>query len=296
MENCVFDPKEITRKEIDRFNQDGFIIFDRFLDSREVALALTRVEPVFSGTFETGVLPDKVKWQKGRDPEGVPRSLCNVWKGDRTLARILLAEEVGRVCGKLMEWPGARCNQDSILWVPPGAGTVCCHQDNSYQDWHQPGGIATCWIALSNTSHTGGTLEYAKGSHKWPTSARVNTFATPSNYREELDAAAKRANREVELVSVTVPAGGAAFHHGNLWHGSNYNRSTEPRYTVATHCMTSESTFHPSIPSPMFSHYKRFGNVTMDESFFPILWTADGKRSKFLDDYLHPAQSHSKAA
>ena len=24
----------------------------------------------------------------------------------------------------------------------------------------------------------------------------------------------------------------------------------------------------------------------MDESFFPILWTADGRRTAFLDDYM----------
>jgi len=53
-----------------------------------------------------------------------------------------------------------------------------------------------------------------------------------------------------------------------------------------SHCMSSDSHFHPTIPSPMFNHYKRFEDLTMDESFFPILWTIDNKRSKFLKDYF----------
>ena len=91
-----------------------------------------------------------------------------------------------------MKWPGTRANQDNIFWVPPGSGTTGFHQDNSYQDWHLPDGIITCWIALSDTLVDGGTLEYVSGSHKWSLNPRIKKFTSPSNYREELDLFVKK--------------------------------------------------------------------------------------------------------
>ena len=276
----------ITKKEIDKFHTDGFIIFENIIDPKVAKEAVSRFTPLFSGDFETGIQPDKIKWLKGRDSEDAPRSMCNVWKSDRTIAKITLDEKIGEIAATLMGWSGTRANQDNAIWIPPSAGRICHHQDDSYQDWHEPDGIITCWIALENTSVDGGTLEYVKGSHKWPLSSRVNTFTAPEDYRAELDIAAKQVGVEVELVPVVVPSGGGSFHHGRLWHGSNYNQTDKSRYCVSTHCMDSESHFHPEIPSPMYNHYKRFGDLTMDESFFPILWTQDGRRSEFLEGYL----------
>ncbi len=276
---------DITEKHVEQFNRDGFILFDEFIDRNEVNRALGRFDDIFDGKFETGVLPDKVKWLKGRDPEGVPRSMCNIWKADRVLAKVVLAEQIGRAAALLMGWQGTRCNQDFIMWVPPGAGTICMHKDNSYQDWHTPGGIITCWIALSETKAEGGTLEYVRGSHKWPAAPRVKQFAAPENYREELDEAAAALGEKVDIVPVVLPPGGVAFHHGNIWHGSDYNKSPRDRYSISTHCMNAQSMFHPTIPSPMFSHYKRFGDLALDESFFPILWGRNGERSQFIDNY-----------
>ena len=280
-------PSIIQKKEIKQFHEDGFLIFKNFLDGSLSEKAIRRFEPIFSGEFETGVLPDKVKWLKGRDPENVPRSMCNVWKADRIMANITLAEKIGIVAAKLMGWPGTRCNQDFIMWVPPGAGTVCFHQDNSYQDWFNPGDVITCWIALEGTAAEGGTLEYVRGSHKWPLSPRVEQFSAPENYRAELEEAAQEVGEKIEIVPVEIPKGGASFHHGKLWHGSNYNQSKKSRYSISSHCMSSESEFHPTIPSPMFNHYKKFNDLTMEESFFPILWTEKGYRSSFLNEYLN---------
>jgi phytanoyl-CoA hydroxylase len=276
----------VSEEDISRFHEDGFLIIEDFLDEKILQKAVSRFEFVFSGEFETGVAPDKVKWLKGRDPEHLSRSMCNIWKADRFLANIILTEKIGLVASRLMAWPGARCNQDSIIWVPPGAGTTGFHQDNSYQDWHKPVGIVTCWIPLEKTTPDGGTIEYAKGSNKWPLNPRVAQFSAPEDYRAELDMAAQAAGRKVEIIPIELSIGGVVFHHGAVWHGANYNRSSGSRYTLATHCMSSESVFHPTIPSPVFNHYKKFNDLYMDENFFPITWAEDGKRSPFIADYV----------
>jgi phytanoyl-CoA hydroxylase len=84
-----------------------------------------------------------------------------------------------------------------------------------------------------------------------------------------------------------VPAGGGAFHAGWTWHGSNVNRSRRPRRSLVAHCMSSEARFHPAVTGYLYSRYKRFGDDAMDESFFPIIWRADGYRSPFIAPYLN---------
>ena len=49
--------------------------------------------------------------------------------------------------------------------------------------------------------------------------------------------------------------------------------------------MSSEALFHPETVGYIYSRYKRFGDDTMDEAFFPITWRHDGYRPAFLEPY-----------
>ncbi len=275
---------------IEQYQRDGFLVVDDFLPLPLVKQALTRVESIFNGQFETGVLPDKVKWQKGRVGKDTDsRAMANVWKSDRAIARLTLHEKVGLYAAKLMGWRGTRANQDNLFWVPPHTGNTAYHQDEPYQDWHTPGRIVTCWIALADVAANGGALEYARGSQLWPMGSRIDQFHSVADFRSNLFKAVDELQVPLDpddIVVVPLKAGSAVFHDGRLWHGSDVNRSDKARFAVSTHCMSIESQFHPNIVSPMFNHYKRFGDLSMDESFFPVLWSENNSRSAFLAEYV----------
>lgn len=278
--------RELSAEEIARFEADGFLILDRFIDPAVAARAAARFEDLFRGRFETGLYPDEWNWQEGRDPPDRTRQICNGWKSDRTIASVVLAAEVGRACATLAGWPGARLAQDNVIWKPPGAKPLGFHQDNSYNRWIVPPEMLTCWIALDATSAAGGTIEYVRSSHKWHEAPPIERFHAPEDYRKELKEAAARIGVVPELVPVEVPPGGAAFHHGWTWHGSDTNRSDRPRRSAIAHCMSSAARFHPTQVSYIYSRYKRVGDEEMDESFFPVLWREDGYRTPFLDEYM----------
>lgn len=277
---------EFTDHQIERFHEEGFLVLDRLLDPETAAWVAARFAGLFRGAFETGLQPDEWNWRDGRDPPDVTRQICNGWKSDRAVARVVLSAEVGRLSAQLAGWPGARLAQDNVIWKPPGARPLGFHQDDSYIQWVVPAHYVTCWIALDGTDARGGTLEYVRGSHRWPLAPQVRQFHAPEDYREALRAAAAGIGVEPEIVPVEVPAGGCALHDGRTWHGSDSNRGERPRRAVVAHCIASDARFHPSEISPVYSRYKRVGDGAMDESFFPILWTHDGKRSGFLDAYL----------
>jgi ectoine hydroxylase-related dioxygenase (phytanoyl-CoA dioxygenase family) len=280
---------DLSPAEIARFHADGFLILDRFIDPAEAARVTARFERLFRGEFETGLYPDEWNWREGRDKPDLTRQICNGWKADYTVASLVLRAAIGRLCAVLAGWPGARLAQDNVIWKPPSARPLGFHQDDSYNGWidvPRPPHMLTCWIALDDTSARGGTIEYVRGSHKWPVSPPITQFHAPEDYRKELREAAAKVGLVPELVAVEVPAGGCAFHDGRTWHGSDTNRGERPRRSAVSHCMSSTACFHPSEVSYIYNRYKRVGDTAMDESFFPILWTADGYRTAFLDDYM----------
>jgi ectoine hydroxylase-related dioxygenase (phytanoyl-CoA dioxygenase family) len=280
-------PFELDDSQVQAFADDGFVIVERIIDPAAAARALTRYEDLFAGRFETGLYPDEWNWKAGRDPEELTRQICNAWKSDRDIARVVLREDVGRACARLGGWPGTRLSQDNVLWKPPGGRALGFHQDSSYEQWAVPPDWVSCWIALEDTSAAQGTVEYVKGSHHWRHWGMIEEFHGPDDPQQDLRKAALLHGEEPVFVPVEVPAGGGAFHAGWTWHGSNVNRSRRPRRSLVAHCMSSEARFHPAVTGYLYSRYKRFGDDAMDESFFPIIWRDDGYRSQFIGPYLN---------
>lgn len=280
--SAMFLLNALSDEDVSRYQNDGFLVLHRFLDPEVARLAGERFEALFRGEFETGVQPDEWNWRDGRDPADRARQICNGWKSDRLIASIVLSETIGRLCASLAGWPGARISQDNVIWKPPGAKALGFHQDDSYTGWIDPPHYVTCWIALDDTLAAGGTIEYARGSHKWAISPPIAEFHAPADYRREFRDAAASAGVDAEIVPIEVPAGGCVFHSGRTWHGSGANRAGTPRRSVVAHCMSSAAVFHPTNVSYIYSRYRRHADVSMDESFFPILWREDGYRSQIL--------------
>lgn len=277
----------LTERHAQEFRRDGFVVVPNVLSPDEIERARGRFEPLFSGSFETGLYPDEWNWRMGRDPDDLTRQICNGWKSDRTIAGIVLREAVGAACARLRGWPGSRIGQDNVIWKPPGTKPLGFHQDDSYNDWIVPGEMLTCWITLDDTKAGQGTIEYVRGSHTWPVAPPIKQFHGPDDPLSDLRPAAERAGaRNYEIVPIEVKAGTAVFHHGRTWHGSRDNRGDGPRRSVIAHCISSAAKFHPRKISYIYSRYKRRDSVEMDESHFPVLWREDGYRTPWLDDYI----------
>lgn len=277
---------ELSDEQVERFARDGFVIVDDIIPADVAAELRDKFDRLFAGEFETGLQPDEWNWRPGRDPEDLTRQICNAWKADRLVANTVLAPYVGRACATLGGWPGARIGQDNLLWKPPGGRALGYHQDSSY-GWAIPWEWVSCWIALDDCSAETGTVQYVRGSHKWGESGMIEQFHGPDDATKDLRVAAARAGvAEPEFVPVEVKAGSGAFHFGWTWHGSGVNTADVPRRSIVSHMISSEARFHPTHTGYIYSRYKRFGDDTMDESFFPITWREDGYRSPFLDTYL----------
>ena len=276
----------LTGAQREAFAQDGFVVVPRIIAPEEAVRLRARFEPMFRGEFETGLQPDEWNWRAGRDADDLTRQICNGWKSDRTIAATGLSAAIGAACAALSGWPGARLAQDNLLWKPPGGKALGFHQDASYLDYVVPPEMTSCWIALDDTARDAGTVHYARGSHRWDISPQPEAFHAPDEPLAALRDAAAGGGEAVDLVPVEVAAGGGAFHHGGTWHGSPVETAGIGRRSLVVHCFSSEARFHESNVGAIYGRYKRAGETAMDESFFPVLWTAAGQRSTFIDRYL----------
>ena len=151
--------------------------------------------------------------------------------------------------------------------------------------------MLSCWIALDDMSARGGTVEFARGSHRWARAeAPAGTFHGPQDYHAPLERAAVAEGVAPKIVPVEVPAGGGAFHHGWTWHGSGPNTDARDRRALVVHGGSSAARFVPERlgegNGPVYGRYRRLGDDVMDENHFPILWTREGHRTAGLGAYV----------
>lgn len=273
-----------------RFDADGFLVVDRLIDPDRIPPLHRAFEDLFHGRFETGVRPDEVNWQAGESDPALARQICNGWKANREIARVVLDEALGKSIASLCGWPGVRIMIDNVIWKPPGAKSLGFHQDNAYLSWFSPGEVVTCWIALDDTRAEGGTIEFVRGSHRWQPGEPEGEFHAPEDYRKPMREAAARAGADPEIAFVEVNAGGGSFHHGGTWHGSGANGSPIPRRSLVLHAMPVEAEYRPEGfdqgIGPIYSRYKRLGDNSLDENHFPVLWREDGYRTPQIETYL----------
>jgi ectoine hydroxylase-related dioxygenase (phytanoyl-CoA dioxygenase family) len=273
-----------TPGQVEMFHRDGFLVIDEGLVSpNALELLRERYLRVFEQTYETGIKPDEVNWVKGRDPEDRTRQICNGWRADNVIAAQVLSERTGRLAAQLMGYRGVRLLQDNCLWKPPGTKAIGFHQDGSYADYLVPAEMVTCWIALHDTQASAGPIEYVRGSNHWERSAPTRSqFHAPQDWLAGARAAAPEGT-ELDIVPVVVKAGGGSFHHNLTWHGSSPNTDgTVARMALVSHMLPVEARFHPVNVDLIYSRYRRRGDLSMDESFFPVMWDQTGGRTRWL--------------
>jgi ectoine hydroxylase-related dioxygenase (phytanoyl-CoA dioxygenase family) len=285
---------ELSAADIATYRRDGFLVIEDFITMDEVALLRDRLDCVLDGRFDRVCEPDDYHWKKGRDREDVTRSMGAVWRCDSRLGRFTFSSDHARIAAALEGMASVRLYNDYVWYKPEGGKPIEMHQDAAYNTWVQPTQLAACWIALDDTHADAGTLFYAKGSHRWGAKPPESVTAPPPGPVDPEDrqwmAYLRRcapAGAEIEILPLEVKAGTAAFHSGWTWHGSGPNtRAGTVRRSYTAHFLTGGATHHDRVRDPIFSRTHTPGDRPLDESTFPILWSARGYRSPWITHYL----------
>jgi phytanoyl-CoA hydroxylase len=294
----TYSPIELTNEQIQQFQEQGFLILEKLLDLEQVDRLVERFDPLFATRFETGIYPDEWHGRPSLSQPTATRQMAGMWRCDRTVASFTLSTEIARLNATLGGWSGGRLATDSCWIKPPGAPAVYFHRNNTQVTSINPSTVITCWIALSDTVAEAGTLELVPGSHHWKSADQFRFLHAPKeDYRQPLwEAASEAGVATPDIITAEIPPGGCIFLHGDLWHGSGPNiTSDKTRRSFAISTLPANATFQPQRTGYgyIFSRYRRMGDDAIDESYFPILWTSDGYRSPMVLEYCEDALASS---
>ena len=93
----------MKNEDLSNFEKNGFIILKNVFDKKYLDKIKSNCYKLFKQDYQTGLLPDKIKWKKSDKKNNLPRSLCNIWKSNRTVASLSLNNRIGKIASFLIQ-------------------------------------------------------------------------------------------------------------------------------------------------------------------------------------------------
>jgi ectoine hydroxylase len=206
--------------QIDSFQQAGFLVVRRFLDSEETKLSLQAAR-------QDEAL--RVHAMKVIDTKGRSTNL-SLWNhpGDDIYGAICRSRRVVDSMEQLLGGEVYHYHSKLSAKEPKVGGAWEWHQDYGY--WYQNGclfpDMASVFIALDPATRENGCLQLLAGSHRMGRVEHGRFGSQTGADPERVEAAMKRLDR----VYCEMSAGDAVFFHGNTLHSSDANLSDKPRW------------------------------------------------------------------
>jgi phytanoyl-CoA hydroxylase len=221
-----------------RFHEDGYLILDRILAPEQVERALAAMRRLFRGEIVSDQRPPEFRRPLPHFPEHseVAKHMVNGRLLDRELWEISVDPGVGEMAATLLRTRSVSLMEDQLFAKSPGGRPIAMHQDAPYLTFLRSWEVVNCWIALTDVTLEMAPLLFVRGSHRWGPAPMPSRFSDgEEGDLMEVVEAVRPAGAAVETVPVVVPAGGGAFHHSMMLHGSERNRSDRTRYAYALH-------------------------------------------------------------
>ena len=92
---------ELSKQQKEDFNRDGFLIVEKLIDDDTVEVLRDSFDRLFRGEFETGITPDEVNWQEQTGDPTLTRQICNGWKANLPIARVVTRADIGKAIATL---------------------------------------------------------------------------------------------------------------------------------------------------------------------------------------------------
>lgn len=245
-DGVVVVPDVFTDDELDRFGEavDAAVAADTADDDRAVT-EKSRYEQSFQQCLNLWVrYPDVLPWSCHRRPASIA-------------ARLLGAAAV-------------RLWHDQALYKEPGGRITDPHQDHPYWPIVETTQV-TAWIPFDGSTIASGAMSYWPGSHRLGIDRFVDIFGeeTPADIGGTAELSA------IEPITVEVPRGGVAFHHGLTAHRANANATSDTRrvhtmiYTSDGCHRTDTDQGHPSVDFDGIEP-----GAVIDGTMTPLVWAA----------------------
>ena len=266
---------QLTEKEIQSYQENGFIVIEYFLSTEELedwrAVVMHAVkerngqkmpgEDLKTGESD-GINEDTEYFGKVFD------QLLNLWQTDEGVKRLMLDEKIGKMAAQLSGSEGIRIWHDQALFKRPWANPTSWHLDTPVWSFSDRRALSI-WVALDDATLENGCLFFIPGSYK------QTTFEN-AGIGKNMDSMFEVYPQFVKVNSVAVPmkAGSCSFHNGLTIHGANANMTSGYRRAMTCAYMPDGNVFNGQanvLPADYVSKLK-IGDLLDDENQNPLIY------------------------
>jgi ectoine hydroxylase len=214
--------RQLTKDQIDKFNEDGFILLKALFDTEEIEMLRT--------TAHADRELDNHSFSRADGEGGKVR--LSLWNhpGDQIYGMFARSKRMVNKAEELLGDEVYHYHSKMILKDPEIGGAWTWHQDYGY--WYQNGllypDLVSVFIAVDRATRENGCLQVIRGSHKMGRIDHILTGDQAGADMERVNACLER----MELVYCEMEPGDAIFFHANLLHRSDQNRSEHSRWSM----------------------------------------------------------------
>jgi phytanoyl-CoA hydroxylase len=259
----------LTKKQIDQYQEQGFLVLEDFVDESEYDLLRARAEElvqefdpaeivsIFS-THEQNRLTDEyfltsgdkvrfffeenafhpdgtLKYAKEKSINKIGHALHDL---DPVFARFSRSQKIKELA-KAVGLEKSYLLQSMYIFKQPNiGGEVTCHQDSTFL-YTEPIDIAGLWFALEDATIENGCLWAIPGGHRRGLKSRWRRTQEGMEF-EVFD---NEPWPEEELIPLEVSKGSLILLHGLLPHRSFENRSPRSRHAYTLHLIGAEAKY-----------------------------------------------------
>lgn len=244
----------ITPRDLERFDNDGFIVLHRVIAPERIAAVRSEWEDFAASTLQArpNLLPKDqpaaVFWRHVPGEKKRIRPLSEFPALRQLVLDGVLSDIVRRMCRRgAPELPELRLFESIVFDKPARLGTdLRWHQDISYFPF-EPNNQCSLWIPLDKVDADNGTLRYAAGSHKLGAVRSTDLQSgQPFAGDERPEIPADPAAAGFEVVPIQLEPGDLALHDGRTWHCSTPNLTERPRRSLSIRYLVGPTRYAPT--------------------------------------------------
>jgi ectoine hydroxylase-related dioxygenase (phytanoyl-CoA dioxygenase family) len=152
----------VTPEQMKQYKEEGYIIFDRFIDEAEIDEIRVRLD-------EHDGAKEKKLAESGKQGISIPKEInftSKISTRDPEVQRFACQEKFALLAVELLETPNTQLYWDQTVYKRPEASRdFPWHQDNGYVPT-EPVHYLTCWLALEETTIENGCIWVQPRTHK----------------------------------------------------------------------------------------------------------------------------------
>lgn len=266
---------ELTEQEISNYRNDGFLIVEEFLNTKEVALWQSRIDAALEkrqgrkfphSAIKTG---DSDGINKDADYFGkVFDQIINLWMTDGGVKELMLDKRLGKMAADLAQVDGIRIWHDQSLVKQPWGNPTSWHLDTPFWSFSHREALSI-WVALEDVTLQNGCMYFMPGSHKETDFIEPGIGANMGEIFNQYPSYGAK-----KPVPAILKAGSCTFHNGLTIHGAGVNMTPSTRKAMTCAYMPDGAIFNGKqnvLPNEYFKSLS-IGDVLDNDEQNPLIY------------------------